>query len=131
MHIKRGDHQFLQTRITSEAGESVENNCYFLGQFRFAGEQTEVGVNARGARVIITSAQVNVAPKLICVTANDQQRLAMCFQADHSIDDMRAGFLQTPGPLNIARLIKAGTELNNSRDLFPGIGSFNERLDNG
>jgi hypothetical protein len=55
----------------------------------------------------------------------------MRLEADHSIDDMRAGFLQPPGPLNVARLIKARTQLNNSSDLFSGIGCFNERFDNG
>jgi hypothetical protein len=44
---------------------------------------------------------------------------------------MGAGFLQTPGPLNIDRLIKPGTQLNNSGDLFSGIGCFDECFDNG
>src|SRR4029077_18464694 len=43
---------------------------------------------------------------------------------------MRAGFLQTAGPLDIACLVKARAQLNDSSDLFPGIGCFDERLDN-
>ena len=131
VHIKRRDHQFFQSWITGQASERIEDDCHFLRQFRFAGEQTKVGVNARGARVIVASAEVHVAPELVCIAANDQQRLAMRFEADHSIDDVRAGFLQTPGPLNIARLIKARAQLNNGRNLFPGIGCIDERFDNG
>src|SRR5947209_7208273 len=44
---------------------------------------------------------------------------------------MRAGFLQAASPLNIARLIKARTQLNDSGDLFPRIGCVDERFDNG
>src|SRR6266576_7365154 len=43
---------------------------------------------------------------------------------------MRAGFLQTAGPSDIARLVKARAQLNNSSDLFPGIGCFDKGFDN-
>jgi hypothetical protein len=56
MHIKWRDHQFFESWITGQTGEGVENDCYFLRQFGFAGEQTKVGVNARSARVIVTGA---------------------------------------------------------------------------
>src|SRR4030095_4073506 len=56
MHIKRRDHQFLESRITCQASESVEDSRYFLRQLGFAGEQTKVGVNARSARVIVARA---------------------------------------------------------------------------
>jgi hypothetical protein len=56
VHIKWRHHYFFESRITGQTGKGVENGCYFLRQFRFAGEQTKVGVNARGARVIVASA---------------------------------------------------------------------------
>ena len=43
---------------------------------------------------------------------------------------MRAGFLQTAGPSDIARLVKARAQLNNSSDLFPGIGCFDKGFHN-
>src|SRR5437773_8487224 len=43
---------------------------------------------------------------------------------------MRAGLLQAASPLNIARLIKARTQLNDSGDLFPRIGGVDKRFDN-
>ena len=79
MHIKRRHHQLFQAGIASEAGEGIENGGYFLRQFRFAGEQTKIGVNPRGPRVIVASAQVDIAPELVCITANDEQRLGMRF----------------------------------------------------
>src|SRR5438552_1330985 len=44
---------------------------------------------------------------------------------------MRAGFFQTAGPLDITRLIKARTQLNNSSDLFSGIRRIDQRFDDG
>ena len=79
VHIKRRHHQFFQAGIAGEASQCVENDCYFLGQFRFTGEQTKIRVDPGGARVIIAGAQVDVAPELIRVAANDQQCLAMRF----------------------------------------------------
>src|SRR5213080_2162931 len=43
---------------------------------------------------------------------------------------MRAGLLQAASPLNIARLIKARTQLNDSGNLFPRIGCVDKRFDN-
>src|SRR5437773_9544789 len=44
---------------------------------------------------------------------------------------MRAGFFQTASPLNITRLIKARTQLNDSGDLFSGIRRIDQRFDDG
>src|SRR4030095_6293375 len=43
---------------------------------------------------------------------------------------MRTGLLQRAGPLDIACLVKARAQPNDSSDLFPGIGCFDERFDN-
>src|SRR5881227_3741714 len=43
---------------------------------------------------------------------------------------MRAGLLQAASPLNIARLIKARTQLNDRGDLFARIGCVDKRFDN-
>src|SRR6266705_2733265 len=131
MHVERRDHQFFQARITSEAGESVENSCHLAGQFRFAREQTEIGVNARGTGMIIPSAELDVAPELVRIAANDEQRLAMRLQTNYTIDHVSPGFFQAPGPLNIGRLIEAGAQFDNGGDLFSSGGRVDERLDNG
>ena len=46
--------------------------------------------------------------KTIGVTADDQERFAMRFQADHTVDHVRASFFETTSPLNIDRFIKPG-----------------------
>src|SRR5262249_12302800 len=42
VQVERGDHQFLQARITSEARQRVENGCHLFAQLRFAGKQAEI-----------------------------------------------------------------------------------------
>src|ERR1043166_1913453 len=81
--------------------------------------------------MIVASSQVNVAPELICVPTNDEQRLRMRFQADYSVDNVRARFLQTPRPLNIASFIKTRAQLDNSGHLFTSIGCVDQCTDNG
>src|ERR1043166_5129157 len=81
--------------------------------------------------MIVASSQVNVAPELICVPANDEQRLRMRFQADYSVNNVRARFLETPRPLNIASLVKTRAQLDNSGHLFTSIGCVDQCSDNG
>src|SRR4029077_6236152 len=112
VHVEWRDQQFFQSRITSEAGERIENGREFLAQLRFAGEQTEIRVNARRPRVIISRAEMDVTPELVGVTPNDQHRLTMCFETYHAIDHVRAGLFQASCPLNITSLVKTGAQLD-------------------
>src|SRR5437667_3785679 len=130
MHVERRDHQFFQARIASKAGESIENSCHFLAQLRLAREQTEVGVNSRCARMIVACAELDVAPELVGIAANDEQRFAMRLQTDYAVDHMSSGFFQTTRPLNVARLIEARSQLDNNGNLFSGIRCMDERFDN-
>ena len=75
--IKRRDHHFLQSGITSKTGQRVENDCNFVRQLRCGREQAEVRVNARSAMVIIARAEVNVLPQAIRIAAHNQYRFAV------------------------------------------------------
>ena len=110
--------------ITGEAGQRVEDDRDLLGDLRIAGEQTEVGVNARGARVIIAGAEMHIMPEPIGIAADDEQRLAMCLQTDHAINDMRARFLQTARPLNIGRLVKARAQFDQAVTCLPAFAAW-------
>ena len=131
VHVERRDHQFFQSRITGEAGKRIENGRHFFAQLRFTGEQTEIGVNARGPRVIISRAEMDVTPELVGVTPNDQQRLAMRLETYHTIDHVRADFFQASRPLNVACLIKTRAQLDNRGNLFSCVSRVDERLHNG
>ena len=129
MQIEGRDHQFFQAGITGQARKCIKYCCDFLRQFRFAREQTEVGVNARRTRMIIARAELDVTPELVRIAANNEQRLAMGFQADDTVNDVSPGFFQAPGPLNVGRLIEARTQFDNGSDLFSGVGRVDECFD--
>ena len=105
--IERRDEQFFHAGITGEPGEGVEDDRDFLGDLRIGGQQTEVGVDARRARVVIAGAEMHIMPEPIGIAADDEQRFAMRLQTDHAINDMRARFLEAPRPLNVGRLVEA------------------------
>ena len=81
--------------------------------------------------MIIASPQMDVMSKPIGIAPDDEQHFAVRLQTDHTVDDVCAGFFQTPRPLNIHRFIKSRAKLDNRRDLFPGIRCLNQRPNDG
>ena len=71
VEIERRDQQLFQTGITGQPGERVEDDRDLLGQLRRGREEAEVGVNARGFRMVIAGAEMDVLPQPIGVAPND------------------------------------------------------------
>ena len=91
--------------------------------------KAEVGVNARGARMIIARAEMHVLAEPIGIAPDDEQRFAVRFQSDHAVDDMRARFLQPARPLDVGGFIKARAQFHQRGDLFAGGGRVDQRFD--
>ena len=124
------DEQFFHTRITGQTGQRVENDRDFFGDFRIRREQTEIGVDARGARMIIAGAQMHVMAQMIGIAPHDEERFAVRLQTNHAVNDMRAGFFQLARPLNVGRFIETRAQFHQRGHLLAGIGGVNERFDN-
>jgi hypothetical protein len=73
--IERGHEQFFQAGETGEAGEGIEDDRDFLGDFRIGREQTEVGVDARGPCMVVAGAEVDVLPEPVRIAADNEERL--------------------------------------------------------
>jgi hypothetical protein len=104
---------------------------YFLGQLRLGGQITEVRVGPRRARMIIAGAKVDVMTEPVAVAPHNQQHLAVRLQSDDAVNDVGPGFFETARPLNVHRLVEAGAQFHDGRDLFARGGGINERLDDG
>src|SRR5436305_13637704 len=78
--------------------------------------------------MIIAGAKVDILPEAIGIAPYHEQRFAVRFQSHHAIDDMRARFLELPGPANIGGLIEAGAQFDQSGDLLAIIGSLDQSL---
>ena len=59
-----------------------------------AGQQAEVGVDARRAGVVVAGADVRVAAQAVVVLAHHQDHLAVRLQPDHAVGDVDAVLLQ-------------------------------------
>ena len=107
---------FFKPGISGQAGQGIENDGDFLGQL--AGSlvsKTEVGVNPRGARMVIAGAEMDVLPQPIGIAPNDEERFAMRFQSDHAVNDVRARFLEPARPLNVGRFVEPRAQVRPSR----------------
>ena len=129
LQVEGRDHEFFCTGITGESRERVEDNGDLVSQLSGGGKETEVGITARRSRMIISGGEMHILPEPIAIPADDQQSFAMRLQTDDAVDDVRSRFLETLGPLNVRRLVKARAQLDQRRDLFAGICGLDEGLD--
>src|SRR5262249_31782547 len=93
------------------------------------GEESEVGVDSRGDRVVITRAEVHIAAQLVLLLPHDEGDLRVGLQSDQAVNDVDARFLQPFRPLNIRFFIEAGLEFYEHRDLFAVLSGFDQRFD--
>ena len=81
--------------------------------------------------MIIACPEMDIMPESIGIAPDDKQRFAVRFQPDHAIDDVGAGFFESPRPLDIRRLIEARAQFHDRGDLFSCLGRINQRLNDG
>ena len=89
------------------------------GNLRIGGQQTQVGVNARGGGVVIARTNMRVATcHSIRIPPRQQGQLAMRLQADEPMKNLNSGVLQIARPANIRRFIEARLQLHDRRDFL-------------
>ena len=108
------------------AGDVVENARDVAGDNRIAGEERQVGVDARGHRMIIAGADMDVGGKLAALAADDERKLGVGLQLDEAVNDLHAGALEVARPPDIGLLVEARLELDDGGDRLAGIGGFRE-----
>jgi len=72
---------------------------------------------------------MDVTPDLVGIATNDEQRLAMRFQSDNAVNDVRTRFLQPTRPLNIGRLIETRAQFHDRGHLFAGGSRIDQCFD--
>ena len=80
----------MQLGQAALAGKVHENMVHVSGQLRLGCQVTDVGVQARGARVVVASRQMAVAAQLTPLAPGHQQHLGVGFQAHHAVHHLRA-----------------------------------------
>ena len=103
------------------SGEVVEDHVHALGDLRIAGEQAQVGVEARGDGVVVAGAEVAVAAgDAVLVAADEQGEFAMGLEADDAMKDLDAGVFHGARPANVGGLVEAGHQLDDEGGFFGG-----------
>ena len=67
------------------------------------GQQPEVGVQPRGARMVVAGAEMRVRlqaerPARVLLAAQQQRELGVRLQSEHAVDDLRARLLAAARP---------------------------------
>ena len=120
-HGERRDQQRAVVVDLGVGGEVVEDHVHALGDLRIAGEQAEVGVEARGDGVVVAGAEMAVAAgDAVFVAAHEQGQLAVGLEADDAVEDLHAGVFHAARPADVGGFVEAGHELDDQRGFLGG-----------
>ena len=78
-------------------------------------EERKVSVNLGRDRMIVSGAEMDVAPQLPTLSADDQTHLRVRLQFDEAVDDLHAGALEIARPFDVGGLVEARLELHERR----------------
>ena len=99
-----------------------------LADVRIAGEQAVIRVTPSGARVVVAGAEMAVAAQTVRFAAHDHRHLAVGLESDDAVHDVRAGFLQAVGELDVCFFVESRAKLDDHRDVFAGLRGGNQRV---
>ena len=117
------------SRRLGVAGDVVEDARDVAGDHRIGGEERQVGVDARGHRMIVAGADMDIGGERAAFAAHDQRQLGVGLELDEAEHDLRAGALERARPADIGLLVEARLELDQRGDRLAGLGRFDQRLD--
>ena len=118
VQFERRDEQFAHALELADAGEQIEEIRGILAELRSAGEQPDVGVKPGGGGIVIAGAEMNVAADVMLFAPHDEADLGVNFVADQAVNDVHAGFLELPRPLDVVGFIEARAQFHHGGDLL-------------
>src|SRR3954447_19424906 len=123
-----GRHQLLAVAPrASVAGEEVEHVGDVGTDLLVAGEEAEVGVQARRLRVVVAGPDVDVMARAVALAADDQQALGVGLERRVTVDDVDARLLHRARPLDVRPLVAARLDLDQADRLLAALGGADER----
>ena len=121
------DEQLAVALRAPEAGQVVEEVGDVGGDVGPAGEEARVGVEPRGARVVVAGADVHVAADAAVLAAHHERALGVRLERREAVHDVHAGALQRARPADVARLVEARLELDQHHRLLALLGRADQR----
>src|SRR5678809_1180767 len=80
--------------------------------------------------MIVAGPEMHILPKPICIAADDKERLAVCLQTNHSVDNVCPGLLESSCPLDVRGFIEACSEFDKGGNLFARRSCMHKRFHN-
>ena len=118
VQLERSQDQLARGAVLTDAGEQVEERGGILADIRAAGQQAQIGVEPRGRGIVVAGAQMHIAADAVVIAPHHQTDLGMDLVADHAIDHVHPGLLESPGPGDVVGLVEAGLQFHHHGDLL-------------
>ena len=104
------------------AGHVVEQAGAVAAEVGVGGEEAEVGVDARGDRMVIAGAEMGVGAHQGALAADDKRELGVGLQLHEAIDDLDASRFHRAGQTDVGLLVEASAKLDHRGDRLAGLG---------
>ena len=125
---ERGLPDMRQLAHLGQAGQLPKHLVDIAGERFIGGEHAKIGVQARGARVIVAGAEVRIALELALLPAHHQDHLGVGLVADHAVDHVRADCLQLRRPVDIGFLLETRHQFDHYRDFLAAARRFHQQV---
>ena len=94
---------------------------------RIGGEERQVGVDARGDRMIIAGADMHIGRERAALAPHHQRQLGVGLEFDEAVHDLHAGAFEVARPADIGLLVEARLQLDQRGDRLAGFGGLDQR----
>ena len=119
----------METRFRSVAGQLVEQTGHILTDHRIAGQQTQIGVDSCGLRVVIAGAHMAVAAQAVGFLTHHEAQLAVGLQAYDAVHHVHACTFEFAGPRDVGILVEASLDLDQCQHLLAGMRGVDQGVD--
>ena len=127
-HGHRSDQDGVEIGLIGVAGQVVEEIDHVVGDAMVAGEQADIGIEARGLHVVVSGADVHVAAQAPRFLAHHQRCLAVGLEPADAKGDVGADAFQFGRPMEIAFLVEARLDLHHAGHLLAPFGCPYQRF---
>ena len=130
-HAVRRDDQLAIHPLAREPRQHVEQVADVRAHGLAAGEQADVGVDARGLGVVVAGAEVHVSPDAVRLAPHDERDLRMRLESLNAVGDVHAERLQRAREVDVVRLLEPRLQLDEHGHLDAALRGFRQRTHDG
>ena len=110
--------QVLHLAHLAQAGELQKHRVGVLADGLVGGEQAVIGIQPRGARVVVAGGQMRVVFEAGVLAPHHQDHFGVRLVADHAVDHVRAGVLQFFRQVDVGLFVEARAQFDHHRDFL-------------